>query len=112
MDTATTQAVAASNHAPMRPEPAPEPDAQAPAAGLRLAWCWCACCRRAYPAGTYRIVRFGATRRHPYPRELRLCPYLGCSGSITRDQWRWTSVRAQHPEYPEEPQADTRYGIA
>jgi hypothetical protein len=81
-------------------------------AGLDLDWSWCARCRRVYPTGTYRIVRFGADRNHPHPKELHLCPYPGCSGSITKDRWRWESVRMQHAEFPDEPEPDVRYGDA
>jgi hypothetical protein len=114
MNTSVTRITPGVNHEHPLHEQAPTREARDldMGSGLRLHWSWCACCRRAYPAGTYRIVRFGATRRHPFPKELHLCPYLGCSGSLTRDQWRWTSVRAQHPEYPEAPEPDVRYGDA
>jgi hypothetical protein len=77
--------------------------------GLVLAWSWCSRCRRTYATGTYRVVSFSSTRREPCPRALVLCPYMDCSGSIARDRWRWSTIRQQHPEYPESPVPNVTY---
>jgi hypothetical protein len=79
---------------------------------FKLAWSWCARCRRGYVSGTYRVVSFNGTRQHPQPQTLMLCPYIDCSGSLTRDRWRWASIRAQHSEYPEQPEPGVRYESA
>jgi hypothetical protein len=35
---------------------------------------------------------------------VKLCPYEDCRGSATRDRWRWTTIRFEHPDYPERPE--------
>jgi len=80
--------------------------------GLSLPWSWCARCQRAYLTGTYRLVQFAGTTAHPRPPALKLCPYPGCSGSPARDGWRWATIRARFPEFPERPELDIVYSAA
>ena len=88
----------------MKPE-----SSQAIADGLAVPWSWCSVCQRAYVSGTCRIVRFPPDALHAHPPVLKMCPYVGCSGSISRNGWLWSSVRLQHPEYPFTPQPNVVY---
>jgi len=53
---------------------------------------WCLHCERTYDRRKWRMVR-----------GLQMCPYLACDGDAVIDAVDWAEVRAQHPEYPEQP---------
>jgi hypothetical protein len=77
--------------------------------GIQQLWSWCARCQRAYVTGTGRLIRFYPDALHPHPSTLKLCPYDDCTGSTSRDGWRWTTFRLHHPEYPVRPDRHVRY---
>jgi hypothetical protein len=71
---------------------------------LELPWSWCARCQRAYASGTCRVLYTARTARTRRALLVKLCPYEDCSGSATRDRWRWETIRFDHPEYPLRPE--------
>ena len=77
--------------------------------GLHVPWSWCNRCQRTYVSGICRVVHFDSDALHPHPATLKLCPYVDCSGSATRDGWLWATIRLQHPEYPARPERNVVY---
>ena len=77
--------------------------------GLQVEWTWCAQCQRADVLGRYRLIHFVAGRLHRNPATLRLCSYSDCGANVSRDGWRWTTFRFEHPEYPVTPERDVIY---
>ena len=53
---------------------------------------WCLHCERTYIRGEYRPIG-----------GLQMCPYADCDGDVVIDAWEWSTVREQHPSYPENP---------
>lgn len=71
---------------------------------LQLPWLWCARCQRAYASGTCRVLYTARTALSRRALLMKLCRDDDCSGSATRDRWRWETTRCQHPEYPKRPE--------
>jgi len=61
-------------------------------------WVWCLHCERCYQAGEFREVD-----------GLQMCPYSNCDGDMVMDSWNWEEIRANHPEFPREPEREKVY---
>jgi hypothetical protein len=59
---------------------------------------WCAECTRTFPNGVARLLEHGPA-----------CPYADCDGVIATRAYRWSEVRALHPNYPQHPNMAVQY---
>lgn len=59
---------------------------------------WCLHCERTYQQGEDRRLR-----------GLSMCPYPDCDGDTVIDQWRWSRIRRENPNYPQVPERGVVY---
>jgi hypothetical protein len=67
-------------------------------------WLWCKRCRRCYKASEFRKSKY---------REqiLLLCHYRNCDGDLPLDSRIWSSLAANHPGIPKNPQRGKIYDL-